>query len=536
MATALRPSSGRPSPHVGLGGPRAPAWALTIGAFGGLAYAVLVAIALLSANADLLQALSIAPLLVMLTVPIALGIARREGDRTLAAIVMAALIAKLASALVRYYVAFIVYDGASDASQYNTAARTLAPKFREFDFDTGIGKVIGTGFLKIVTGVVYAIFGTSKIGGFLVFAWLGFIGLLLFWRAFRIAVPEGDGRRYLLLVLFLPSLLYWPSAIGKEAWTLLALGACAYGVARILRQRGPGMVVLSVGLLGVAMVRPHIGLVLFVGVVFAMLVQKTRARSYLVPLARVTGLAIILGIGVLLAGRTASFLGTESLTQESVEVELSETETQTADGGSQFTPVRVSTPLHYPVAFVTVFFRPFVTEAGNAQGVLSALEGVVLGCLCLASWKRIRAIPQLLRSSPYIAFSIGYVLAFVYAFSSFSNFGILARQRVQALPLLLVLLAIPEYRAEVPSPSPHSSRQRGVPRRLRSAGAAGLVPQRHHDEPVRTGAGQLDRAGTAGDGQADLGLGLGTEPEGGDRKRTRSEPRRSADRRRSEPR
>jgi hypothetical protein len=37
------------------------------------------------------------------------------------------------------------------------------------------------------------------------------------------------------------------------------------------------------------------------------------------------------------------------------------------------------------------------------------------------------------------------VLVFVYAFSSFSNFGLLARQRVQALPFLLVLYALPEY-------------------------------------------------------------------------------------------
>jgi hypothetical protein len=35
-----------------------------------------------------------------------------------------------------------------------------------------------------------------------------------------------------------------------------------------------------------------------------------------------------------------------------------------------------------------------------------------------------------------------YLLGFVVAFSQFGNFGILARQRVQALPLLLVLLSM----------------------------------------------------------------------------------------------
>src|SRR5262249_5567054 len=152
------------------------------------------------------------------------------------------------------------------------------------------------------------------------------------------------------------------------------------------------------------------------------------------PLFRFVGLIALLLVGVVLAGQTAEFINEPSLTAEVVSSRLTYTENQTADGGSEFSPVAVHTPLDMGPAFVTIFFRPLPFEATNAQSLLAAAECVVLLALTLASWRRLRAAPRLMRSTPYVTFCLGYILAFVYAFSSFSNFGILSRQRVQALP------------------------------------------------------------------------------------------------------
>jgi len=54
-----------------------------------------------------------------------------------------------------------------------------------------------------------------------------------------------------------------------------------------------------------------------------------------------------------------------------------------------------------------------------------------------------------MRANPYVAFSVFYVLSFVWAFSNIGNFGILARQRVLMLPLFLVVLALPALSARV---------------------------------------------------------------------------------------
>ena len=439
---------------------RMPVWALSIICLGAATYAVLFVLAIARTNTELLQALTLAPVLVALVVPIALHIARAERDPTLVGIVMAGIVAKLLGGLLRFYVAFEVYSN-SDSLQYHLAGEQLVDRFRDGIFDPGIGQIAGTNFIKIFTGIVYSTLGVSRIGAFLVYSWIGFLGLVLMARAFRVAVPNGDSRRYLILVLFLPSLIYWPSAIGKEAWMMLALGLCAYGIACLLRGRATGVVSLGIGLLAVVMVRPHMSLIIFVGFVLALLVRRVPARTYAAPLFRIFGLIALLVVGVLLAGQTAEFIGQPTLTAEAVTTRLEYTENQTADGGSEFSPVNVNTPIDMAPAFVTVFFRPFVFEASNGQALLSAVEAMLLFLIACASWKRIRAVPRIFRSTPYVAFCIGYVLVFVYAFSSFSNFGLLARQRVQALPFLLVLFALPEFQT-LPR-TRRSRRTRAVP-------------------------------------------------------------------------
>ena len=53
-----------------------------------------------------------------------------------------------------------------------------------------------------------------------------------------------------------------------------------------------------------------------------------------------------------------------------------------------------------------------------------------------------------MRRQPYVAYCLGITLTFIFAFSAFSNFGILARERCQVLPFFLALLCIPVWQRE----------------------------------------------------------------------------------------
>jgi hypothetical protein len=392
---------------------------------------------------DVWGALLLTPFLMALVVPMGRVAARHEDDDGMVRLVVAAFALKLAMSLVRYAVAFEVYGGTADAGAYHSAGRALAQLFRTGDFSTNGAALTGTGFIRVLTGAVYTVTGPTKLGGFLVFSWLGFIGLWLFYRAFRIAVPGGAHRRYALLVLFLPSTLYWSSSIGKDAWMSFTLGIAAYGAARMLVHRPRGAIIFTIGTALGAIVRPHVALMLFLAVSVAYFLRRPTTRSVAGPVMKVVAVLALVVLGSLLLNRVEDQLGVEDLQQGGVDQALSIATERSDEGGSSFEPVAVTDPARYLWAVATVLFRPFPHEAGNAQSLLAALEGLfVLGLLLINVGNVLRLLGRL-RQWSFGVVALVYTLVFCYAFASISNFGILTRQRVQVLPFLLVLVCLP---------------------------------------------------------------------------------------------
>ncbi len=414
-------------------------------------YAAIVLFSIYRTDGDTGAAVIIIPLLTLAILPIARHFARVDRDPAVFAIIMAGFVLKFVGATARYLFAFAISGGFADAQDYHVAGRKIAPFLRSLDFSFHYeGTIPGTGFLRVFTGGVYAIFGASRFAGFFVFAFLSYLGILLFWRAFKIGLPEGNSKRYLILLIFLPSMVFWPSGINKEAFMMLVLGACAYGTACLLRGNR-GALLLIPGLIGATLLRPHVSLLVYCGVLFAFFVRKAPARNAATPALRIFAVGVLLIGGLVLVSQASTFLGVKSLTQESIEAKLSDTAASTgadsgASSGSAFTAVQITSPVDIPFATVTVLFRPFPYEAGSLQSLIAAVEGFVLLVLFVFSWSRIRTTRRLIRRRPYIAYAIGFVAAFIFAFSSFSNFGLLARERTQMLPLLLVLFALPTAR------------------------------------------------------------------------------------------
>ncbi len=388
--------------------------------------------------------LVIAPVLIGISIPLLLRFARRNGEDAMVGIFIAGMMLKLAGSMVRYFVVFSVYGG-NDSVAYDQWGKQLAPLIRNGDFAVKIPvKLVGTGFIEIATGWLYALTGNTIVGGYLVYSWLGFWGLYFFYRAFRTAVPGGDQRRYAYLVFFLPSLLFWSSSIGKEAWMTFGLGIAAYGVARMLTYRRGGIPMLLGGLGATMLVRPHVALVVFLALFAAFILRPTRKASLTSPIAKVGGLILLLLVGVAVLSQVQEFFGTKKLDDTSVTGVLAYTNQQSSEGGSEFKAEPVSGPVGFVSATLAVVFRPWPYEAHNIMAALASMEGVVLLGLFVTSYRRLAALPRAMIKIPYVAFSVVFSLGFIFAFSSVGNFGIMVRQRVQLLPFLIVILAVPE--------------------------------------------------------------------------------------------
>lgn len=438
------------------------AWLVPAAVIAGTAYLVGFAWSMENSSYDIWAAFLLGPLLVALTVPLARRAARAENDPRVATVLLVAVILKLAGAIVLYAVSSEVYDGVADAFTYHDEGTVLSESFRDGDFSVelpyGFG-LVGTGFVFVLTGSIYAVIGSTQLGGFLVFAWMGFLGLYLLYRAFCIGFPNGRRRRYAALLFFLPSMLFWSSTIGKEAWMTLTLGLAAYGMARVLDRRH-GMLVavaaLAAGLVGSAMVRPHVTLLAFAGTFVAFLLRRTRGANFFSP-AKLAGVAVLVVAGVLLVGQVERFLGIDRLDRESVEEVLAQTASNTESFEGSTVEATLPSPATFPKAIVTVLFRPFPHEARNLQQLLASFEGVALLVLFVLAARTMPAVLRLGVRWPYLVFSAVFAVLFILSFSSFGNFGLLARERVQVLPFALVLAALP-----VP-PRPPRGRGRPAP-------------------------------------------------------------------------
>ena len=445
-------------------GPFAPVVVVVTGLMLIAAYvAVLFAMMNRGVSYDVWAAIIVAPILIGCTLPALRAQAIREGDATLFRLLVVALALKLVGAVVRFYVAFAVYGGAADAKRYHEAGIALAQGFRHIDGLEALWRTTGTQFLETITGAVYAITGVTQLGAFLVFSWLGFWGLFLFYRAFVRAVPSGRPRSYAHFIFFMPSLLFWPSSIGKESWMMFTLGIAAYGIALVLTDEvRRGIVIGAVGLWGTGVVRPHMAGLFGVALVFAIATRPIAKEKWreLAPVVKSAMIVAVVLVALVLVVRTDRFLEQSGIeTDAGVGSTLEDLQRQTAEGGSSFVPSIVDSPTRAPLAAVTVLFRPLVIEAHNTQSLLAALEGSLLFLICVVRYRWIWAALKATPRTPYLVFSLAYCAMFIVAFSSFANFGILARERTQLYPLFLMFLAIPPAFTVTGEPSAGRSRE-----------------------------------------------------------------------------
>ena len=403
---------------------------------------------------DKWMVLVLAPALLALGTVIIVAVTRHD-DEPLTTLIVVALVVKLAASFARYYIAFSLY-GSGDAKRYDSYGTEIAESFHrgKLPLTDLLTLRQGTEFIDDLTGLIYGLTGPSRLGGFLVYSFIGFWGLFLFHRAARIGLPEGSQRRYALLVFFLPSLVFWPSSIGKEAVMLLSLGVCAYGAARILERRGWGWICLAAGVGLGYMVRPHVPVVVLAALAIAVVFRRRRGQPPLLgPMGRIVTIVVLTAALAFVLGRAVDRLLPRSeatSTPEAVGELLDRAATGLDEGGSEIDRPSPNNVIEYPGAVFSVLFRPTVLEAGTAGNVVAAAETTLVLALCVVSWRRLRNLPAMAFRRPYVLFCVVYTGIFAFAWSSFTNLGALARQRVQVWPFVLLLLAVPAARTTRP--------------------------------------------------------------------------------------
>lgn len=380
-----------------------------------------------------------------------IAIERIESAPLLRRVLRRGLVLHVVGMLARRWVIGAVYGGVADSEFYNTQATILLRARGE-----GIDPIFlgwapqgkDSEYLIRILAIVYQFVGTNITAGFFVFTLFGWIGAALFYKAATVAFPTIDRMRYALLLFMMPTLVYWPSSLGKDAWMLMMLGLTTYGAALLGQRMGNpvGIGCLVAGMYGASLIRGH--LVAIAAVAFVAAQLWPRKGGGLVRTIMTAAAAVVMLTFASKALNSTFGTGTndDGSAGNSISSVLERTTGQTAQGGSQFTPTPVSSPLMLPIGTITVLFRPLpILDTRSVQQLVGALESMTLLVITYKSRHRLLRAFRGFNREVHIRFAATYTLAFIIPFSYIANFGILARQRTQVLPLFFVLLAVPEH-------------------------------------------------------------------------------------------
>ncbi len=357
-----------------------------------------------------------------------------------------AFIVKMIGSAMRYYMV-AEYFGYGDGFAYHSVGLQIAPTWRSLQIPEVLGGSFGTQATGQITGLLYAIVSPPMIGGFMAFAALSLVGMVCFYVAFRRMMPRWGALPYFVLLFFFPTMVFWPSSVGKDALMILGLGVLSLGTVWLFSARfTSGALLVGVGGLLLGFIRPHV-LAIAVGSIVLSVIFARAGRLHVNRTTRVLLMVIALIAMAYVLPLAVARIGAD----EGLESFLADQREHTAQGGSAVLGEPATSPLRLPEATLRVLFRPLPYEASSPGMLLSSLEGVVL--LGLIIWKTpiMWSNRRIVRQVPYLIYALAFTAAFVVGFSSIFNLGILARQRSQVIPFLLVVIVGLGWRKWSPS-------------------------------------------------------------------------------------
>jgi hypothetical protein len=294
--------------------------------------------------------------------------------------------------------------------------------FYEDDFALGTMAVVHiTQWLKNALGGTYFDY-------FLLFQMLGVWGIALVARSLQEAADALDTPLppIAIMLLFLPGMYFWTSAIGKDAPLFVACALAVWSCFRISSRWFWFGVAIGI----MVLFRAHVALLTVVSLALALVAGRgvpTIARIFLVIAA--------LGGSVFLFGTVQSELQVDLSSVGSV-ANFVEQQTTAATRGVDDSLARGS----FFFKLFSLLYRPFFVDTGGVFGLVASFQNIIMFGLTFLLLRNFRLWVELFRGSLVIRFAtFNFALLFFMLAFMYYNVGLGLRQREMATPALLVV-------------------------------------------------------------------------------------------------
>jgi hypothetical protein len=304
-----------------------------------------------------------------------------------------------------------------------------------------------TGAMVAAAAIVAWLTGGGPYTLCLVFGIGAYFGKVALYRAFRESFPESMHRGLLVSAMLVPSVVFWSSAVLKEAVAIMGLGYVVLGLVRLAsRAWRSALPMLFLGGVVVALFKAYILFALALGAAGFFYARWSGGRSLAIKPVYL-GLGAALGVGSIVAlGRVFPEFSPENFGEAAAayqEVGQVVTGGSTYAMGDSSKTTLMGQLVFAPFALLSSLFRPFLFEARNAQMLANALETTVIlvltGMIFLR--RRLADIWTTVSRTPMLMLCLVFVLTFAVAVGlTTTNLGTLSRYRMPLVPFLCVLL------------------------------------------------------------------------------------------------
>lgn len=300
---------------------------------------------------------------------------------------------------------------------------------------------VGTGFIVTFLTPLTQWLGFSFLSVSLLFHIMGFVGLLSFDSALR-EVSRGKGPILVMfssLFVFLPSLNFWTSSVGKDSIAFMALGLIVKSAIDI-RNRVWLMVPAILLLL---LIRPHMAGLVIVAFVLAVIFNKQNSlslrmqNSLSLRILCTSGAIVFALVSLPFVMRYVGFNELPSFSEVANYIAMRQSQNTGGGGGFDVASMSLFNQLF------SYMFRPLPFEANNLPALAASLDNMILLAYVILFLSY--AICGLYNKSSNdcrnrVFFFIYCLLGWSILAMTTANLGISVRQKWMIVPFLLLLL------------------------------------------------------------------------------------------------
>ena len=302
--------------------------------------------------------------------------------------------------------------------------------YYEHSLSGDINFKLGTSAVNAFNTFLVQVLGLSKLGCFLVFNIFGSIGLLAFDGALKQATLNKSKYIKLLatIIIFLPSVSFWSSAIGKDSVSFMAMSLALWASLQ-LNQR---MRLMIFAILMMFIVRPHMAGMMIIALSFA-LVSDNNIRF----IKRFFLVLIGLVVAAVLVPFALNYAGISDYTNPMAVLNYIDTrQSYNMEGGGG---VDISS-MSLPEQLFTYMFRPVIFEVNSITTFAAALDNTILLYLFILGFVFIFRQKHKIYDDNRVFMWVYALIAWLVLATTTANLGISLRQKWMFTPILIYLL------------------------------------------------------------------------------------------------